>query len=281
MSQAISAERSGLRRKLLRRFVLFPAVTGASLVAVLSIFENRLVYFPTPATAMWVEPKDLPTQDVDLSVRGVQIHAWWCPKENATGALLYAHGNGGNISFLADEYRQLQEALNVSVMAFDYPGYGKSGGAPTEQGCYDAALAAFDWIVGQGVPAERIILYGDSLGGGVAAELATRRPCRALVLYSTYTSIPDVGHEHYPFLPARTLMRNRFDTLRKLPAIQRPVFVAHGAIDDLIPVAHGRRLYDAANEPKALHIDPERGHETKLSPEYLGALRAFLARNAP
>lgn len=278
MSEAIPADRRDLRRKLLRRFVLFPSVMGVSVIAVLSIFENRLVYFPTPATQQWAEPRDLGKQDVDLRVDGVPIHAWWCPKENATGALLYCHGNAGNLSFVADVYRRLQDELNVSVMAFDYPGFGRSGGSPSERGCYDAGLAAFDWVTGQGVAPERIILYGDSLGGGVAAELATRRPCRALVLFSSYTSVPDVGHEHYPFLPARTLMRNRFETRRKLPSIRRPVFIAHGAADDTISVSHAHRLFEAASEPKELHIDPHRGHETVLTREFLRALKEFMAR---
>jgi uncharacterized protein len=281
VSQATPVDRRGLRRKLLRRFVVFPALMGVTVIAVLTIFENRLVYFPTPAAKVWAEPERLTKRDVDLDIEGVPIHAWWCPKEGATGALLYCHGNAGNLCMLADVYRQLQEELNVSVMAFDYPGFGRSGGSPSERGCYDSALAAYDWMKGQGIAGERITLYGDSLGGGVAAEVAWLREHRALVLFSSYTSVPDVGHDQYPFLPARTLMRNRFETLRKLPDIRGPVFIAHGAVDDLISISHARRLHDAANEPKALHIDPDRGHETTLTREFLAALRAFIESNAP
>src|SRR5262249_47894422 len=140
---------------------------------------------------------------------------------------------------------------------------------------------AFDWLIARGVPAQRVILFGDSLGGGVVAELATRRPCRALVLYSTFTSMPEVAHLHYPFLPVRTLMRNRYETLRKLPNIAAPVFVCHGDADDLIPLEHGRQLHAAAVGAKALHIDPGRGHETVITPEFLAALREFLKRQAP
>jgi fermentation-respiration switch protein FrsA (DUF1100 family) len=93
--------------------------------------------------------------------------------------------------------------------------------------------------------------------------------------------VPDVGHDQYPFLPTRTLMRNRFETLRKLPSIHRPVLIAHGGADELISVAHARRLYDAANEPKSLHIDPDRGHDSTLTREYLAALRQFMTKSAP
>jgi hypothetical protein len=212
---------------------------------------------------------------------GTPIHAWWCPQKGAADALLYCHGNGGNLSFREEEYRRLRDGLNVSVLAFDYPGYGKSGGKPSEIGCYEAAQAAFDWLTAKGMPAERIILFGDSLGGGVAAELATRRPCRALVLYSTFTSAPDVGHDQYPFLPTALLMRNRFDTKSKLPGIARPLFIAHGDADRTVPVAHAMRLEKFAVGPKEVLVETGRGHETDITPNFLAKLRDFLNRCAP
>jgi fermentation-respiration switch protein FrsA (DUF1100 family) len=111
--------------------------------------------------------------------------------------------------------------------------------------------------------------------------LATRRPCRALVLYSTFTSVPDVGHDQFPFLPTRLLMRNRFETARKLPGIARPIFLAHGDADRTIPFAHSQRLEKIATGPKELMIEPGRGHVTDFTPKFLSALREFLNKNAP
>lgn len=263
-----------------RRIVRWVVVLFVGVVAVLSLLlalENRLVYFPTPAADDWEDSGDLHARDLTLDAGGTPVHAWWCPCDDATGALVYAHGNGGNLSHRAETYRGLRDRHRLSVLAFDYPGYGKSGGTPSEAGCYAAGAAAYDWVTGAGgIPAGRVVLFGESLGGGVAVELAARRPCRAVVLRSAFTSIPDVGHDVYPFLPCRTLMRNRFENLRKLPAVRCPVFVAHGDADELVPVAHARRLFAAANEPKKLYLEPGGGHNMPLSEGFHTALKRFL-----
>lgn len=271
--------RPGWRRRL-GKLVVFGVVCPLTVLVMLSIFENRLVYFPSGPEA-WTELPGLAKEDISLTTAaGVSIHAWWCPHEGSDSALLYCHGNGGNLSMRGEEYRQLQEQLNVSVLAMDYPGYGRSEGRPTEQGCYDAALTAFDWLTKNGTAPDRVILFGESLGGGVVAEVATKRPCRALVLYSTFTSVPEVARGLYPFLPVR-LMRNKFNTIRKLPSIHRPIFVAHGDADTLIPVSHARRLFEAAHEPKALYIDSGREHVLELTSGFMTSLRDFLERHAP
>jgi pimeloyl-ACP methyl ester carboxylesterase len=253
-----------------------------TVLRLLAALESRFLFFPTAAADDWSEPDDFQKCDLTFSAGSTAVHAWWCPRDGATGAVLYCHGNGGNLSHRLRVYRALQTAHNVSVLAFDYPGYGKSGGRPSEAGCYAAAQAAFDWLTTTaGVAAERVILFGESLGGGVAVELATRRPCRALVLFSTFTSLPDVAKNRIPFLPAQTLMSNRFESVRKLAAIRRPVFIAHGDADRLIPLHLAEAMYAAANEPKALHVDPGRGHTLMLTPAFHAALDEFLTKHAP
>src|SRR5262249_54030964 len=155
---------------------------------VLMALENWLVYYPTSASQEWHEPPNARVQDIELlSADGTRIHAWWCPVEGARGALLYCHGNAGNLSQRVGSVAGLQHILKESVLIFDYPGYGKSGGKPSEAGCYAASEAAYQWLVDkQQIPPERILLYGGSLGGGVAVDLASRRPCRALVLVKTF-----------------------------------------------------------------------------------------------
>src|SRR5207248_5963463 len=132
------------------------------------------------------------------------------------------------------------QQLEMPVLIFDYPGYGRSEGSPSEAGCYAAAEAAYAWLVQtQQVPPGQIILYGGSLGGGVAVELARRQPHRALILVSTFTSIPDMAQQLYPWLPARWLVRNRFDSLAKIGQCTQPVFIAHGTADGLLPYTQG------------------------------------------
>jgi fermentation-respiration switch protein FrsA (DUF1100 family) len=175
----------------------------------------------------------------------------------------------------------LEQGLGLSLLVFDYPGYGRSGGSPSEAGCYAAADAAYAWLMETGrVPAEEIVLYGESLGGGVAVDVASRRPHRALVLVKTFTTLPDVGQGQFPWLPVRWVMRNRFDSLAKIGRCRRPVFVAHGTDDGLVPYALGRRLYDAANEPKAFVAVDGATHGTRLEDTFLGDLKQFLDRHA-
>jgi fermentation-respiration switch protein FrsA (DUF1100 family) len=244
---------------------------------VLLALENSLVYHPTTAAEHWVPPPAAGIQDVELSAGGTAIHGWWYPHAKADGALLFLHGNAGNLSHRGGSVVRLHDRLGVSVLIIDYPGYGKSGGSPSEAGCYAAADAAYDWLTKERrVPPERLLLYGASLGGGVAVELASRREHRALILTRTFTSMPDVGAGLYPWLPVRLLMRNRFESLAKIGGCRRPVFIAHGTADTLIPFRHGERLYRAANEPKKLFAMAGVDHNDDLPEAFFVELRTFL-----
>jgi fermentation-respiration switch protein FrsA (DUF1100 family) len=257
------------------------AACYVGVVIVLMLLENKLLFFPIRASDEWWEPPNLRVQDVEVqSADGSRIHAWWCPPESwkpAQGATLHCHGNAGNISHRGGSIASWQQALNQAVLIFDYPGYGRSTGKPSETGCYAAADAAYDWLrqVAK-VPPEGILLYGVSLGGGVAVEMASRRPHRALVLVNTFTSIPDMAQKQYPWLPARWLVRNRFDNLAKIGQCPRPIFIAHGTLDGLIPLAQGERLFAAAPEPKRFLAMEGCDHDHTGSPEFYTLLRRFL-----
>jgi fermentation-respiration switch protein FrsA (DUF1100 family) len=242
--------------------------------------ENWLVYHPVRASQDWVEPPSDRIQDVELhTAEGTPIHAWWCPYEGARGAVLYCHGNAGNLSHRGSTLLALQRSLQQSVLIFDYPGYGKSGGRPSEAGCYAAADAAYDWLVRQQKILPRdILLYGGSLGGGVAVDLASRKPHRALVLLKTFTSTPDVAQSLYPWLPVRWLMRNCFDNLGKIHLCKQPVFIAHGTTDAVVPFVQGERLFAAANEPKAFLSMEGVDHNDPVTPDFFVELQKFLAQ---
>lgn len=243
--------------------------------------ENSLLYYPMRATDDWELPRDQSVLDVELtSADGTKLHAWWHRTPKAQGALLFCHGNAGNLSHRQESVAELQHALGVSVLIFDYPGYGRSEGEPSEAGCYAAGDAAFDWLAQQ-VPAERIILFGESLGGGIATDLAARRPHAALVLDKAFTSIPDMAQYQYPWLPTRWLVRHQYNNLEKIPRCTGPVIIGHGDSDKLIPLSQGQSLYAAAPEPKLLVLMKGAGHNDGLTPEFLNSLAGFLKTHAP
>ena len=246
--------------------------------------ERRLVFRPASSAESWEPPADPATRDVWLaSADGTRLHAWWLPPlDPAAGAVLLAHGNGGNVSHRGPLAADLRRTLGAGVLLFEYPGYGKSAGKPTEKGCYAAGDAAMRWLMDEAkVPANRVVILGESLGGGTAVELATRHDHRALVLVFTFTSLPVVAKVHYKLLPTRILMRTRFDNLAKIGRCRRPVFVAHGTADDVVPFAHGEALFAAANEPKEFLRLEGFGHDLDLGDRLCVPLAQFLARHAP
>lgn len=282
MEQPASPRRSWPSR--IGRFVLRWTVFYLGIVLVMWLLERKLAFRPTLAADGWEAPVAAGTQDVSFpSADGTTIHAWWLPGPSPeAGALLLANGNGGNLSHRGELADHLHRRLGCGVMLFDYPGYGKNAGSPSEQGCYAAGEAAFQWLTTEAkVPANRVILMGESLGGGTAVELATRHDHRALVLLYTFTSLPAAAKYHYPFLPTHTVMRTRFDNLSKLPRCTRPVFVAHGTADRIVPFAHGEALYAAANGPKEFFWVEGAGHSTAVGVMMADPLAKFLAANAP
>ncbi len=248
--------------------------------------ENRFVFRPTHTPEPAAQPngirltKSAPERrayPLDLTTaEGTPVRAWWCPVPGARGAVFYCHGNAGDLNDRAEPVARVMAELGESVLVFDYPGFGLSGGKPSEAGCYAAADAAHDWLTRNGVPAERITLVGVSLGGGVAVDLASRRPARALVLVKTFTSVPDVAAHLLLGLPVSRLMTNRFDSLAKIGRCGQPVFVASGTNDHLIPYRHGLKLYDAANGPKRFYPIAGSDHDDPLTPAFFVALREFL-----
>jgi fermentation-respiration switch protein FrsA (DUF1100 family) len=280
MNEPTETPRVGLLRKPWFRSLLYLAVGYGGLVLMLVYVENRLVYHPDSADDNWIPKPIAEIEDVDLtSADGTRLHAWWCPEAQSDQAILYFHGNAGNLSWRGGSIVKLRNRLNISVLIVDYPGYGKSEGRPSEAGCYRAADAAYDWLTTQKKIAPRkITLYGASLGGGVAVDLASRKEHRALVLIKTFTSLPDAAcHLHWWLpVPIRLLMTNRFDSLSKIGRCRGPVFIAHGTADTLIPHEQGERLFAAAHDPKRFLPMPGMNHNDELPAEFFTSLRDFL-----
>ncbi|MEV6280856.1 alpha/beta hydrolase [Nocardia sp. NPDC051832] len=198
----------------------------------------------------------------DLSIEtadGETVNAWWLPARRSIGHVLFAHGNAGNIGDRIPIYALLTDA-GFDVLAFDYRGYGRSTGRPSERGTYLDARAARQALLEQpGVDPERVVYLGKSLGGGVMLELASEFPPAGLVLVSTFTGIRDAARSVYPFLPA-PFVPNAYPSLRRIRKLNVPVLITHGDRDDLLPLRHAERLYEAAREPKRLEVFAGAGH---------------------
>ena len=217
-------------------------------------------------------------QSIDLtSAAGDRLVGWWLPCPASERTILYFHGNAGNLSHRGNSIVKMRRHLNAAVFIIDYPGYGKSSGSPTEAGAYQSADAAYQWLTqSQQRDPKSLILYGGSLGGGVAIELATRQPHRALVVVKSFTSVPDVGAGIFPWLPVRWIMRTRFDSRSRIRTLKTPVFIAHGDLDTIIPYEHGEALYAAANEPKCFLRLEGQGHNDPLPEAFFTELKRFL-----
>jgi hypothetical protein len=241
-------------------------------------FEESLIFLPSKFPAGDWAPVGLEFEDAWFkSADGVRLHGWYCPHPSPRAFVLFAHGNAGNLSHRAPVLRLLRNALRASVMIFDYRGYGRSEGRPNETGVCRDAIAARDWLARrEGTSAEKIVLMGRSIGGAVIVDLAAREGARALVLESTFTTLPDVAAVHYPWAPVRRLLRTRFNSLEKIPRFAGPLLQSHGDADEVVPYELGRRLFEAAVGPKQFVTIPGGDHNGPPDARYLAALDSFL-----
>lgn len=257
------------------------AASGLYLSAVGTLFftQGSRVYHPSGDITATPAKEGLAFEDVRFTAAdGVHLSAWWVPVEDAKGTVLYFHGNAGNLSIQTDVIKMFH-AFGYNTLALDYRGYGKSEGEPSEKGTYADARAAWDWLrVQKGVASRDIVVWGRSLGAGVATDLAVNapEPPRALITEAAFTSLPDIAEELYPGMPVRWFVRYRYENLKKFSKLRCPVLVVHSREDQLISLTHGKYLFAAAPEPKRfLEIKgPHAG--LPWQPGYEEGLTAFL-----
>jgi len=263
-------------------YLLIPLAVYLLLLAILFFSQSRLLYYPNlPSRQLSAFPGSLGMafETVELSADdGVKLHAWYLPVENPRATLLFFHGNAGNISHRLDSLKLFHD-LQLSVLIFDYRGFGLSEGTPSETGTYLDAEAAWRYLTNdRAIPSRRIILFGRSLGGSIAAWMAARSDAMGLILESAFTSIPDLASGIYPFFPVRWLSRLRYDTLHHLQSVQAPVLVIHSRNDEIIPMSHGERLYAQASEPKRF-LELNGGHNDgflQSGSRYITGLEEFI-----
>ena len=270
------------RKRLWRRLFLylFLPATLILLASRMGLIERYFLYFPEQHLVTTPSQFDLPYEEVYFGGRdGTRLHGWFVPgREPVT--LLWFHGNAGNISHRLENIKLLNELVGVSIFILDYRGYGLSEGRPSEKGFYlDAEAALAHLNSRQEVDQGKIVYFGRSLGAAVAVELAVHQSPWALILESPFPSVPEMARRLYPFLPLWPLLRDRYDSLGKIARVHVPLLVLHGDRDEVIPFDAGRKLFDAALEPKEFYAIQGAGHNDTYiigGRDYFVALERFL-----
>lgn len=233
-------------------------------VAALYSFQRDLMY--RPDSIRYVAPSFYPmlagVQEVKLKTSdGLRVYAWYAPPPAGRPTVAIFHGNGGSLRSQRYRLKYFKDA-NFGVLVLGYRGYSGSDGWPSEDGLYIDARTALDWLNAQGIADDWIVVYGESLGTGIATKVAAEREFAAVVLESPYTSTVDVAAARFPLVPVSWLMKDRFDSLARIAQVHEPLLVMHGEADEVIPQAFGRRLFEAANEPKEGYWPKMAGHNS-------------------
>ena len=244
------------------------------------MFEDKMIYYPERAYTERPERLKLPFEDVSLQASdGVRLHAWWIGDPRHKRTVLFLHGNAGNIGDRLDRVKTLGD-VPVRFFLLDYRGYGESEGKPSEEGLYQDAEAAYAYLrEKRGIPSEDIVLFGESLGTAVAVDLAVKTPVAGVALESGFTSVRDMASVAFPWIP-KAFVSDQFNSLAKISGLRAPVLIVHGRRDEIVPFEMGRRLFDAAPEPREFLEVPAAGHNDVYvvgGEKYRATISGFLA----
>lgn len=267
------------------QYILLVFIAIFLILGFIRYIEINLIYAPsrkieeTPADKGYYDFEDIQIETED----GITISGWFVPADSANGTVMLCHGNAGNISHRLDNVR-IYNDLGYNILLFDYRGFGLSQGSPDEIGTYRDVQAAWDYLIDErSIPPEQIVLHGRSLGGALASYCAKENTPEFLIIESTFTSIPDICSNLYPWLPARILGRVEYPVLEYVSEVKCPILVIHSTEDEMIPFEHGESIYEVANEPKRLL--PIRGdHNTGFLTSgqmYIEGLEHFLGGGHP
>jgi len=259
----------------LKWLIILAILAYGGVLALMYVFQRSLMYFPDrsrtpPAAAGLPHAEEVTLKSAD----GERLIAWYVPPQGDKPLIIYFHGNGGALNLRADRFRWLT-GDGFGLLGLSYRGYGGSTGKPTEPGMLLDAAAAYNFASAR-YPAGRIVLWGESLGTGVAVALAAVRPIAGLILDAPFTSAADVGASAYPFIPVRWFIKDSFRSDERIGRVKAPLLVLHGETDGIIPVRFGERLFALANEPKQMVRFPSGGHVNLDDHGAPDAVRAFL-----
>jgi fermentation-respiration switch protein FrsA (DUF1100 family) len=275
--QKLTRTRSGSRTMLALAWTAVIALClYVGVAAMIYLVQRSLMYFPdtahvSPAAAGLPEAEEVPLTAAD----GVHIAAWHVPPRDGKPVILYFHGNGGALRFRVERFHKLI-ADGIGLVALEYRGYGGLSGSPSEQGLIADAQAAYRFAVSR-YPAQQLVLWGESLGSGVAVALAAEQPVGRVILEAPFTSAVAVGSQHYWYLPVSLLMKDQFHSDTRIAKVTAPLMIMHGVHDRVVPYAMGERMFDLANQPKHFVRFLDGGHEDLDANGALDAVARFLA----
>jgi fermentation-respiration switch protein FrsA (DUF1100 family) len=271
---------------MLRSIGLAVGISVVLLTSMAMFFGDRFIFFPSRANEEWDHHRRMTgAEEVTFAAAdGAQLVSWYLRTPSARATVLFFHGNAGNLSHRTDILQTLA-GLNADVLIVGYHGYGKSQGEPSEASLYLDADAAYAYLTEQrGVPPSRLVVFGESLGGGPAIDLVSRQPCAGLIIQSAFTSIADMASHTIPFFPTGWLIQSKFDNLAKIPRIGVPKLFFATKMDEVVPYRQTRRLFEAASEPKTWVEFDGCGHNDLFwnkHREWAAAVRKFLDDVAP
>jgi fermentation-respiration switch protein FrsA (DUF1100 family) len=263
--------------------VIFPLIgialgAYATMVGGLFLFQRQLLYFPDRTRPELAGLASIGVREVKLSTDdGLSLLSWYLPARASRPVIAYFHGNGGHIGYRAERLMRFADE-GYGVLMAEYRGYGSNPGTPTETGFYADGRAALAFLQHEGITPNRLVLYGESLGSGVAVALAAEHQVAAVILEAPPTSVAEVAQCHYPFVPASRMVLDRFDLVARIGRIRAPILVLHGERDRVVPIRYGRALFAAAPEPKEGWFAPEAGHEDLARHGSLDVVVAFIER---
>ncbi len=262
--------------------ILLISLTLLTYFAFLISCEKKIIYYPYkyPSGNWDTRHSGVEVEDVYFkSQDGISLHGWYIPIRDPQATLLWFHGNAGNITHSLENILLLKP-LKLNIFIFDYRGYGLSSGEPDEQGLYKDSFAAYEYLVQEKkVPTEKLFLFGRSLGGVCAVEVASQRSAAGLILESTFTSAQDMASSMFPLLPVGRFIKSRFNSLETIVSVRMPKLLLHGTEDEIVPNRLGRKLYAAAPEPKQFYDIANAGHNDTYATggqPYFNALQKFV-----
>ena len=247
--------------------------------------EEKFIFFPSPTIEQTPRDIGLTFEDVFFTASdGVRLNGWFVSHPQATTTLLWFHGNAGNISHRLGNFRRLHDKVKSNVFAVDYRGYGRSEGTVSEQGTYRDAEAALRHLRARhDIDAKNIVIFGQSLGAAVAAELAGREECLALILEAPFASIREMARVAFPWLPIGPLIRTRYDVSETIKRVKAPILILHGDRDEVVPFEQGKQVFASAPEPKEFYtITGSHHNDTYVvgGDAYFATLKTFIEKVA-
>ncbi len=264
---------------ILMKTITYVVIVYSSCVFLLYMFQRSILYVPDREKPDRRASNVIDMQEVTIETKdGLELLAWFKEPVKGKGTIIYFHGNAGNIGTRGPRMRPFLDS-GFGVLLISYRGYGGNLGKPSEQGLYKDARAGFEFLLTKNINVRDIIIFGESLGSGVATQMALEYPTKFLILQSPYTSMVNLGQEKYPIFPVRLFLKDRYDSIDKIRDITQNVLIFHGAQDLVVPFVMGQELYNAASDPKELFIVKEKDHVDIMDRSMASKIMQYLDQN--